>query len=46
MTSLKMDEALNGQLKLVKNSPQALYMMDKEMGTRVFTPPTAAEGGA
>ena len=28
-----------GQLKLVKNSPQALYMMDKEMAQRVFTPP-------
>ena len=33
-----------GQLKLVKNSPQALYMMDKEMAQRVFTPP--AEQGA
>ncbi|MHC4482189.1 MAG: ferritin [Planctomycetota bacterium] len=29
-----------GQLKLTKDSPQALYMMDKEMGQRVFTPPT------
>ena len=28
------------QLKLVKDSPQALYMMDKEMAQRVFTPPT------
>jgi len=33
-----------GQLKLVKDSPQALFMMDKEMGQRIFTPP-AAEGG-
>ena len=35
-----------GQLKLIKDSPQALYMMDKDMGQRVFTPPAAAEGGA
>ena len=28
-----------GQLKLVKDSPQAVFMMDKEMGQRVFTPP-------
>ena len=32
------------QLKLVKDSPEALFMMDKEMAQRVFTPPTA-EGG-
>jgi ferritin len=31
------------QLKLIKDSPQALFMMDKEMGQRVFTPP-ATEG--
>lgn len=35
-----------GQLKLIKDSPQALFMMDKEMGQRLFTPPAAAEGGA
>ena len=35
-----------GQLKLVKDSPQALFMMDKEMGQRTFTPPAAAEGDA
>ncbi len=35
-----------GQLKLIKDSPQALFMMDREMGQRVFTPPAAAEGGA
>ena len=35
-----------GQLKLIKDDPQALFMMDKEMGQRVFTPPAAAEGGA
>ncbi len=34
-----------GQLKLAKDSPQALFMLDKEMAARVFTPP-AAEGGA
>lgn len=34
-----------GQLKLIKDSPQALFIMDKEMGQRVFTPPTTAEGG-
>ena len=31
------------QIKLVKDSPQALFMMDKEMAQRVFTPPAAAE---
>jgi ferritin len=35
-----------GQLKLIKDSPQALFMIDREMGQRVFTPPAAAEGGA
>jgi ferritin len=35
-----------GQLKLIKDSPQALFMMDKEIGQRVFTPPAAAEGDA
>ena len=33
-----------GQLKLTKNAPQALFIMDKEMAQRVFTPPTTAEG--
>ncbi len=33
------------QIKLVKDSPQALFMMDKEMAQRVFAPPTASEGG-
>lgn len=32
-----------GQLKLVKSSPEALFMLDKELAQRVFTPP-AAEG--
>ena len=35
-----------GQLKLIKDSPEALFMMDKEMRQRVFMPPAAAEGGA
>ena len=29
-----------GQLKPIKDSPEALFTMDKEMGQRVFTPPT------
>lgn len=35
-----------GQLKLIKDAPQALFMLDKEMAQRIFTPPAAAEGGA
>ena len=35
-----------GQLKLVEGSPQALFLMDRELGLRVFTPPGAGEGGA
>ena len=34
-----------GQLRLVKDSHQALFMLDKEMGQRFFTPPTT-EGGS
>ncbi len=34
------------QLKMIKDSPQALFMIDRELGQRVFTPPTAAEGEA
>ena len=34
-----------GQLKLIKSSPEALFMLDKDLGQRVFTPP-AAEGSA
>ncbi|MHC4805475.1 MAG: ferritin [Planctomycetota bacterium] len=34
-----------GQLKLVKDSPQAMFIMDKDMAQRVFTPPVS-EGGA
>jgi len=28
-----------GQLKLIKDSPQTLFMMDNQMALRVFTPP-------
>ena len=34
-----------GQLKRIKDSPEALFMLDKELGQRIFTPP-AAEGDA
>lgn len=34
-----------GKLKLIEANPQALYMIDKEMAQRVFTPPTKTEGG-
>ena len=30
-----------GQLKLIKDSPQAMFMLDKELAQRVFTPPPA-----
>lgn len=33
-----------GRLKLIEGSPQALYMVDKEMAQRVFVPPQPAEG--
>jgi len=35
-----------GQLELITDSPQALFMMDKDLAQRIFTPPTTAEGGA
>ncbi len=31
-----------GQLKIIKDAPQALFMLDKELGQRVFNPPTSA----
>ena len=31
-----------GRLKLIEGSPQALYMVDKEMAQRVFVPPQPA----
>ena len=34
-----------GQLKLIEGSPQALFLLDRELGQRTFTPP-AAEGEA
>ena len=34
------------QLKMIQGSPQGLFMIDRELGQRVFTPPTAAEGDA
>ena len=34
-----MPEPSFSQVKLISNSPQALYMMDKEMAQHVFTPP-------
>lgn len=36
-------DSVLGQLKLIKNEPQGLFIMDNQMGQRVFTPP-AAEG--
>lgn len=33
-------DAIN-KLKLVEGNPSALYLLDKELGTRVFTPPAA-----
>ncbi len=35
-----------GQLEFIKDSPEALFMMDKDLALRIFTPPTTAEGGA
>lgn len=32
------------QLKMVGDSPAVLFMLDREMATRVFTPPAAAAG--
>ena len=32
-----------GQLKLIKDTPQALFMMDKELAQRVFTPPSTED---
>ncbi|HIJ70731.1 MAG TPA: ferritin [Planctomycetes bacterium] len=34
-----------GQLKLIKDSPEALFLMDKELSRRVFATPASAEGG-
>ncbi len=36
-------DAVVQQLKIAEGSPEALLMLDREMGTRVFTPPAAGE---
>jgi ferritin len=36
------DRTVLGQLKLIKDSPQALFLMDNQMAQRVYTPPAAA----
>ena len=33
-----------GKLKLIESSPQALYLVDQEIGLRIFTPPVSTEG--
>jgi ferritin len=33
-----------GKLKLIKDSPEALFMVDQELAQRVFTPPADTEG--
>ena len=33
-----------GKLKLIESSPQALYLVDQEMGQRVFMPQATTEG--
>ena len=35
-----------GQLELIDGSGHGLFMMDKELGARVFTPPAPLAGGA
>jgi ferritin len=32
-------DAIVQKLKLIKDSPDALFMLDRELGQRVFTPP-------
>ncbi len=34
------------KLKMIKNDPDGLFLVDRELGQRVFTAPAAAEGGA
>jgi len=34
------------QLKIMKDAPGGMFMLDRELGQRVFTPPAAAERGA
>ena len=37
-------DAIGQQLKLIENNPAGLFMLDKELGQRVFTPPAPAKG--
>lgn len=37
-------ETILGKLRLADGNPQALLMIDQELGTRVYTPPGTAEG--
>ena len=39
------DNEIIAKLKLVGEEGPGLFMIDKELATRVFTPPAAAEGG-
>ena len=34
-------EVIIGKLKLMADAPGGLFMLDKEIGLRVFTPPVA-----
>jgi ferritin len=34
-----------GQVRLAGGNPQAILLLDRELGQRTFTPPTTAEGG-
>ena len=36
-------DSILGKLKLAQGSPQAILMMDQQLGGRVFTPPTTAK---
>jgi ferritin len=37
-------DAVVQKLKLVKNAPEGLFMLDKELGQRTFTPPAGSVG--
>ena len=37
------DEAVQ-QLKMMENAPGGMFMLDRELGQRVFTPPTTTKG--
>ena len=36
-------DAIVQQLKMMKDAPGGIYMLDRELGQRVFTPPVATE---